>query len=459
MFELMCALIIVVSAGGAFWAITLLRDPLHPAVFLAPLFGYFYGVWPILLNRHGRLEAILPEGSLEFAALIFLLSIAALYAGLLHRLPRLRSLPPPNLNPFGDRLTPAMSRRLRTLALILGSLSVAAFAIQLNNAGGLIEAYSRGKGGGHAESGYIGDAVLLSFPALLILALAVYSSRRRIRLTDIATALFIASPPLIHGFLGGRRGPLFIVLATLLFSWFLARGRRPKMSTIIAGIGIICVTVLVVSSQRKLVYIGSERSLDISRVFETDGLASQDVDTTNSYVAAVASVVASDHYQDYYWGYRYFVTFLIRPIPKQIWPTKYEDMGATWLNVYGDSLDNVRFSKVVGFKLPAGASNGSIADGFGEFSWFVILMFYVLGRAFAAVYGLHRREGGFWSIIMFMMLALSIYLPTQSFSAWMHRLLFMSVFAYLFWKLSVGPIRRSPYRRAPYSRPLYPHRP
>jgi len=457
-FELICATTIGVVALGAFWAVTVVRDPLHPAVFLAPLFGYFYGVWPILLNREGRLEAILPDGSLEFAALIFLLSIAALYAGLLHGLPRLRNLPSPNLNPFGDRLTPALSRRLRTLALILGVLSVAAFAIQLNNAGGLIEAYSRGKGGGHAESGYIGDAVLLSFPALLILALAVRASGRRIRITDIAMALFVASPQLIHGFLGGRRGPLFIVLATMFFSWFLARGRRPKVSTIIAAVGMICITVLVVSSQRKHVYLGTEHSFDLSRVFETDGLASQDVDTTNSYVAAVASVVASDYYKDYYWGYRYFVTFFVRPIPKQIWPTKYEDMGATWLDVYGTSQENVRFSNVVGFALPAGASNGSIADGFGEFSWFVILMFYVVGRAFTAVYTLHRREGGFWSVILFMMLALSIYLPTQSFSAWLHRLLFMSVFGYLFWRLTMGPIRGSPPRRAQYPRPLYPHR-
>jgi len=458
-FELICAFTIGVVAFGAFWSFATLRDPLHPAVFLAPLFGYFYGIWPILLNREGRLESILPGETLEFAALIFLLSIAALYTGLLHGLPRLKNLPPPNLNPFGDRLTPALSRRLRTLALILGLLSVAAFAIQLNSAGGLIEAYSRGKGGGHAESGYIGDAVLLSFPALLILALAVRASRRRIRITDIAMALFVASPQLIQGFLGGRRGPLFVVLATMLLSWFLARGRRPKFSTILAAVGMICVAVLIVSSQRKLVYFGSEHSFDLSRVFETDGLASQDVDTTNSYVAAVASVVASDYYKDYYWGYRYFVTFLIRPIPKEIWPTKYEDMGATWLNVYGDSLENVRFSKVVGFALPAGASSGSIADGFAEFSWFVVLMFYVLGRSFTAVYALHRREGGFWSVILFMMLALSIYLPTQSFSAWMHRLLFMSVFAFLFWRLTMGPIRRAPLRRGQYPQPLYPHRP
>ena len=453
MFELVCALTLGVVALGALWVLGKVRDPLHPAVFMAPLFAYFYGIWPVLLNREGALQTLLPGGLLEFAAVIFLLSIAAMYAGLLHGLPRLGKFPPPALNPFGEMLTPALSRRLKNLALFMGILSVGAFAIQLNNVGGLIEAYSRGKGGGHAESGYINEAILLSLPALLVLALAVYSSGRRIGITHIFMALFIASPHLIHGILGGRRGPLFLILSTMFFGWFLARGQRPRLSTIVVAVAMISFAVLLVSSQRKFVYLGSEQSIELSRAFKADGLAHQDVDSTNSYVAAAASVVASDYYKDYYWGYRYFVTFFIRPIPKQIWPTKYEDMGATWLNAFGDSLENTRLSNIVGFSLPAGAATGSIADGFGEFSWFVILMFFVIGRTFAASYALHRRDGGFWSIVLFLMLALSIYLPTQSFSAWMHRLLFMAVFGYLFWRMTMGPINKSPLRPQ-YPRPL-----
>jgi hypothetical protein len=56
----------------------------------------------------------------------------------------------------------------------------------------------------------------------------------------------------------------------------------------------------------------------------------------------------------------------------------------------------------------------------------------------------HRLEGGFWSIIFFTMLALSIYLPTQSFSAWLLRLMFMSGFAYLFWRAAIGPVSHMP---------------
>jgi hypothetical protein len=169
-------------------------------------------------------------------------------------------------------------------------------------------------------------------------------------------------------------------------------------------------------------------------------LAPESIDPGNSYVTAISNIVAADFYDDHYWGYRYFVTFFIRPIPKEIWPTKYEDMNAEWLELYGTGSEAARYTNSIGFALPAGVSGGSIADGYVEFSWGVVVMFFVIGRVFAASYVRHRREGGFWSIIFFTMLALSIYLPTQSFSAWMLRLLFMAGFAYLFWRIAIGPV-------------------
>jgi hypothetical protein len=352
----------------------------------------------------------------------------------------LREAPPTSLNPFGELLTPDMSRRLTYLALFMGAVSVIAFYLQLDNVGGFVSAYSRGKGGGRAESGIVGEAVLLSFPALLALALSVYADGRRVTLAHIAMALFIVSPHLVQGILGGRRGPLFLVLTTLLFSWLIAKGKRPSFSMIVIAVSAIGFAVIVVASQRDRIYIGSQESFELSRVFQGDGLAPESIDPGNSYVTAISNIVAADFYDDHYWGYRYFVTFFIRPIPKEIWPTKYEDMNAEWLELYGTGSEAARYTNSIGFALPAGVSGGSIADGYVEFSWGVVVMFFVIGRVFAASYVRHRREGGFWSIIFFTMLALSIYLPTQSFSAWMLRLLFMAGFAYLFWRIAIGPV-------------------
>jgi len=453
MFELISVVIILVSGGAGVGAFLATRDPLHPAVFVSPLFAYFYGLWPLVLNRDGQLEGVLHESYLQHTSLIFLVTIAAMFIGMLHGLRGLRGAPPVTLNPFGELLTPQMSRRLTYLALFMGGLSVVAYSLQLDNVGGFVKAYSRGKGGGYAESGIVGEAVLLSFPALLALALSAYADGRRVTLPHIAMALFIASPHLIQGTLGGRRGPLFLVLATLLFSWFIARGKRPSLAGIVLSVCAIGLAVIVVASQRDRIYIGSQFAFDYSRVFQGDGLAPEAIDPGNSYVTAISGIVAADFYNDHYWGYRYFVTFFIRPIPKELWPNKYADMGADWLELYGTGADAMRFTNSIGFALPAGVSGGSIADGYVEFSWGVAIMFYLIGRVFAASYSRHRLEGGFWSIIFFTMLALSIYLPTQSFSAWMLRLLFMSGFAFLFWRIAIGPASQLRSARPPGAMP------
>jgi oligosaccharide repeat unit polymerase len=444
MFELSCVLIILVAGGAGVSAFLATRDPLHPAVFVSPLFAYFYGLWPLVLNRDGQLEGVLHRSYLQHTSFVFLVAIAAMFIGMLHGVRHLRGAPAAALNPFGDLLTPRMSRRLTHLALFMGALSVIAFYLQLDNVGGFVSAYSRGKGGGRAESGLIGEAVLLSFPALLALALSVYADGRRVTWLHITMALFIVSPHLIQGTLGGRRGPLFLVLTTLLFSWLIAKGKRPSLSAIVMSVCAIGFAVIFVASQRDRIYIGSQEAFDYSRVLQGDGLAPEAIDAGNSYVTAISNIVAADFYDDHYWGYRYFVTFFIRPIPKEIWPTKYEDMGAEWLELYGTGSEASRFTNSIGFSLPTGVSGGSIADGYVEFSWGVALMFFVIGRLFAASYVRHRLEGGFWSIIFFTMLALSIYLPTQSFSAWMLRLMFMSGFAYLIWRAAIGPVSHVP---------------
>ncbi len=137
MFELSCVLIILVSAGAGVSAFLATRDPLHPAVFVAPLFAYFYGLWPLVLNRDGQLEGVLHKSYLQHTSFIFLVAIAAMYIGMLHGVRRLRTAPSAALNPFGDLLTPKMSRRLTHLALFMGALSVVAYYIQLQNVGRL----------------------------------------------------------------------------------------------------------------------------------------------------------------------------------------------------------------------------------------------------------------------------------------------------------------------------------
>jgi oligosaccharide repeat unit polymerase len=432
MFQFICYFTGAVLIGGALLSYYRSRDALHPGVVLAPTFLFMYAAWPLLISRDGALMEMFRGGVLVHAATIFALSIIVLYAGLLHGSRADRSVRS-QATSFDLQLSGPAAQRLYMLAAVIGSLSVIAYWTMIADAGGFARAYGHSKGGGQAQSGYVGEAILLSFPSLLILALAV--RQRQLRPADIAVALLIASPQLLQGFFGGRRGPLFLSLSVLFFTWHLARRTRPKVTHALIAITLIGFVALAVASQRSKVYVGSGRGFDVSQ--SLDSLTPHHPEFGDTYVTAVATIATVDALQDYYWGYRYFVTFVIRPIPKQIWPSKYVDMHADWLSDYGTRNSLGRYLAAVGFALPRGVSPGSIADLYYEFSWGVLAAFYALGRAFGGVWRRHRTVGGYWTVLFYLMLSLSIYLPTQSFSAWLGRLLYMWAISYLLWRFFV----------------------
>lgn len=405
-------------------------DALHPAVVMAAPFGYFYGLWPLLLNREGGLTEYIEAKHLEVSALLFLAAISAMYVGLSHAANlgtsarHLRSL-----NRNAAHLPPSTRQKLYGVAIVLGALALAAYSSTFNfSVDEFVRVYSRHKGGGSTDSGYIGEAINFSLPAILLLAVAV-RARGQLEAKDILLALIIALPQLLHGTFGGRRGPIFIILMTLLFAWFIATRRTPRLAHIILAIAAIGVVMIGIQENRRDVYIGSDRDFDLSRAM--DGIAPREVEIGNEYLNAVIFVETARFHEDYFWGYRYLVTLFIRPIPRQIWPNKYEDVNATWMENFGEDGGNGRIREATGLAVPAGVSTGSIADGFMEFSWGVVLMFYALGRLYAYVWRRHRIEGGYWTVLSFLMLGLSIYLPSQSLSAWLVRFIYGAAASYL----------------------------
>ena len=443
MFELLCIATGLVILMTALFAYAGSRDAFHPAVVIAPTFGYMFAVSPIMLNSGGGLEYYFSAEQLSHVQLIYLLSVISFAVGLLSIRParatarwRAIDLPIP------------MAKRLYQAAIAMGVLSGAAYLHMIDNVGGFVEAYSRVKGGGEASSGYIGEAILLSFPAVLFVALARRAAGR-IRPRDIALAIAIMAPHLIQGTLGGRRGPLFLALAVLFFSWLVARGSMPSLRKVGLGVSVIGLAVIFVWSQRQEVYLGSGEEIEVERVW--DKLNPDAVEPGDAYVYSAAKILSTEQTEGFYWGYRYFVTFVIRPIPRQIWPTKYEDVGASWVMGIEDEEEGTIMLQAVGFTTPAGSAMPSIGDVYLEFSWGVLPFFLLLGRVFARVWTLHRLRGGLWSVIHCIMLALSIYLATQSFTAWAHRLLFIGLPTALLWQYwiaAAAPARPQPRRRA-----------
>jgi oligosaccharide repeat unit polymerase len=273
---------------------------------------------------------------------------------------------------------------------------------------------------------------------------------------DIALALLFAMPHLLQGTFGGRRGPIFLILCVLFLAWYTAKGKSPTLKEAMIGVGAVGLTVLLVWSQRQHLYLGAEDAEFQSSEF-ADRLLGEDLNEGNTFVAGAATIITADRFENFYWGYRYFVTFVIRPIPKQLWPTKYDDMGADWLYRYGDEEREIRYWEALGFRLPDGTAPGSIADGYLELSWGVVPLFFMIGLFYSYVWRRHRADGGFWTILLVVMLILSIYLATQSVTAWGHRLFYIGLTTFLVWKYWLGaPMKtRAPQLRyAPGPGPL-----
>ena len=76
----------------------------------------------------------------------------------------------------------------------------------------------------------------------------------------------------------------------------------------------------------------------------------------------------------------------------------------------------------------------AIADIYLEFSWGMLPFCYILGWGFSKTWSLHRMRGGEWTIVYSVMLALSVYLATQSFTAWAHRTLFICLPTIVLWR-------------------------
>ena len=404
-------------------------DAFHPAVLVSPLFFYMYCAWPLVLNLHGGLYRFFSPSSLEYVSLVYLLSITCFYVGLSRRGHGKQQ--GASIDIFDIRIEERTRKQIANLSVFLGVLAVGAYLYKISNVGGFEEAYSHPKGGGHVSSGYISESVLFSFPAVLLYAIS--RKEGKVSAIDFIAVLIMMSPHLIQGTLGGRRGPIFLGLATLFVSWFIAKRERPKMATTIVGVGLCGLAVLFVWSHRQDVYLGSGGQVEVERVWEKvvpEGQVSQG----NTYVAGAATVEMAKRLHFYYWGYRYFVTLFIRPIPKQIWPTKYEDMGADWLLHYGENVRDQRYRNTVGFVPLAGSAVGYVADAYLEFSWGVLLFSYLLGRVFHAAWMRHVRQGGLWSVLYLVMIVLSIYLAAQSVTAWAYRLIFIGGLTFLSWK-------------------------
>jgi hypothetical protein len=413
---------------GIMYAWSRYRSALHPMIIHGSLLLYGYAIGPALLLHQTDLESYFTESwQLEYVMIVNLLGMVSFTIGSCWKQEPLtklfRGMPTVNV-PLDAR-----SRVLR-LALLFGTIGAVAYWHSISNAGGFTSAYSRAKGGGWSSSGYIGEAPLLVYPAIMLLGLAARSGKRGMNILFCILGVLISLPHLFQGTFGGRRGPLFLVLSTMLMAVLTARQKRPSIPVVLGSFGVILLIVIVVWSQRQSWYIGSEREKNVTQESLFDKLVPLDDPAGHYYVFAAGLILNTKYHQKFDWGRDYLVTLFIRPIPHQIWPTKYED--TVGINNGVDSIQDWKES--VGWEPLSGSASGFIADAYVELSWGYILIAYYMGRFFAWIWRNAILRGGIWSVLFMEICILGVYLPTQSLSAFWHRFLFMSIPMWLIWR-------------------------
>lgn len=410
-------------------------DVFHPLIFITPMALMIYVYMPITLKESAELFTYLTPSQAEFAQTVIIVVLIAFVAGCL-----IGSGAPRSRLSVQRRAAPAV---LIKSALYLGSGGLAAWLFMVRNSGGLQGAFGQAYGGAWSDIGYVRDAVFLLLVGILLL-LTPEVWQHRSRLLYAAFGGFIA-PWVLQAILGARRGPTFLVVMGVGMSWYLARGKRPAIPTLgLAGAGVGLLMLFLVTN-RHSIYLGSEAKLTT----DIGGIVTK-ASTSNEYVFGAGCINASAQTGEYFWGKRILAQVLIRPIPRQIWPTKYEDFGVPEL-LQNAGVAGATFSAVMGWSEAPGAAAAMVADLWVEFSWLSIPVAGLIGWIYGYCWRRAVSDGQSWNTQYTILMMLSVYLVTQSMEAVIFRLLILSIPIHFVWRRAMMAADRASYRPVPLS--------
>lgn len=389
------------------------RDPLSPLVVFAPMLLYVYVYHPYVISRNAELDNFFRDpADIEYILLVNLVSLCAFCLGASHHKTvrgndqRFRIL---DLD-----ASPRTRQRFLSLALLLGTVSFAAFWWLVSHSGGVVRMFQTHKPYFVSASGYVGELPMLTFPALLLMATAWQG--KKMTASRLLIALYIASPQITWSIIGKRRGTIFLTVTALAATWYLIKNKKPNWKVIFGGVTMLGLLLLFVFVNRKAT---PQSDMTVAATLTGE----QRLTPGDEFVAAGAMILASERYSHHFWGVRVFAMFIVRPIPSFLWPDKWKFMGLEWMEthpgLYG--LTTSQWQQALDFNPALGTAGGFVADAFMEWSWGGVIACYALGYIFSWLWKKWVLQGGVWTIIYVESMILSIFLPSQSLGAWAYR--------------------------------------
>jgi hypothetical protein len=229
---------------------------------------------------------------------------------------------------------------------------------------------------------------------------------------------------------------MFMVLAAFGAGWHLMRARRPRLSTaMIAGLSLGLLLLLLVA-HRDQIYLGSDFD------FEQDARAfAFAAEPGNEFLYGAGAILHADAVGDYWWGRRYATVLLVRPIPRFLWPSKYDDAAAimgTPSIATNLGAGTEAFRENVGWSGTQGAAPGIVADMWIEFWWASFLALLLIGWCYGRVWFKTVTRGGIWVVVYCLLFALSAFLVMQTLEAMLYRLLLLALPGLLVWRYAGG---------------------
>lgn len=409
------------------------RDPLHPVVYINPMLAYVYFMTPAILVRQGLLETCFPQGAdVGYAQAVILGGVTAFCLGALN----FGIVPGLSLR-RSFRLTEPRRRAMRRLSFLIGGIGLIGYYWLLQRHGGLSPVYGRPKGGFYGVSGYLASAPLLTIPATLLYLLSHFGRRRGWR--QVLVCMVLMSPHLLHALLGARRGTAFLAFGSLFFGWYVTRPRRPSLGLSVAALVALGFLMFFLGSQRTRIYLGADFYFDRQAFLQA--VSPEEIDVGNTTVYSWGLILASREAGHHFWGRRYLAQVFIRPIPRQLWRGKYRAVGLQWMETAPGSggMSEMAWLNAVGWYPQAGSAAGLVADAYLEFGLLGLVVCYLVGRVYSALWKRAVVLRGVWNLLYAEAAAISVFMPTQGVTtAWLYRLLFLGIPTWALWKWIAG---------------------